>query len=241
MKRTQLLASCASHSDDLANFPLLPQAQWRSRASCRFFTSPLVWISLPLMIVAVELKSRPADSAFTCNQTPRGVVRQKALNDIFNRATASVPASNESSVLLQHGSRRPDGVSKDLLANTMLLVWDATVNSALAWSYVDLAAQWAELAANRKVQKYPDLSNSYCFVILAFKNLGAMNTTARDGGSLRFCSKVFPSVAFYSMTLCIPNWASSPFYAFSLRSDNLQMLWSNLIIPKQLTGFLGGL
>ena len=63
-----------------------------------------------------------------------------------------------------------------------LLVWDVTVTTTLADSYVASAArragEVAELAAARKRANYSEISNSYHFLSLAFENLGPVNMEA---------------------------------------------------------------
>ena len=60
-----------------------------------------------------------------------------------------------------------------------LLVWDVTVVSTLAQSYVAAAARGrgevAELVAARKCGKYTELSMAYTFLPIAVETLGPMN------------------------------------------------------------------
>ena len=63
-----------------------------------------------------------------------------------------------------------------------LLIWDVTVVSTLAQSYVAAAARGrgevAELAAGRKCEKYAELSTAYTFLPIAVEALGLMNESA---------------------------------------------------------------
>jgi len=63
-----------------------------------------------------------------------------------------------------------------------LLVWDVTVVSALADSYVATAARGrgevAELAAARKCQKYADIPSAYTFLPTSMEILGSKNDSA---------------------------------------------------------------
>ena len=77
------------------------------------------------------------------------------------------------------------------------MIWDVTVVSTLAGSYVDTAARGAgavaELAANRKCEKYTDLANNFIFQPIAVENLGPMNISALEflcdlGHKLSSCS-----------------------------------------------------
>ena len=63
-----------------------------------------------------------------------------------------------------------------------MLLWDVTVASTLADSYVASAARGAgevaEQAGTRKYSKYADLSSAYHFVPLAMETLGPMTADA---------------------------------------------------------------
>jgi len=65
-----------------------------------------------------------------------------------------------------------------------LLVWDVTVVSTTAESYVAAAARGrrevAEMAANKKCQKYSELSTPYLFLPIAVETLGPMNDSAYE-------------------------------------------------------------
>ena len=61
------------------------------------------------------------------------------------------------------------------------LVWDATVVTPLASSYVDRAATGAgvvsDLAADRKLDKYSSLSSAYTIQPIAVDNFGGFSTS----------------------------------------------------------------
>ena len=63
-----------------------------------------------------------------------------------------------------------------------LLVWNVTIASTLAASYADIAATDARLvadqAADRKSDKYADLTAFYVFEPIAVENLGPFNALA---------------------------------------------------------------
>ena len=124
--------------------------------------------------------------AFVCRHAPGRIARHQALNDAVCRAlgSASYPATKEPSGLVQQDGRRPDGMTLTPWQAGKILVWDVTVISTLAGSYVDLAAQEvgmaAGLAARRKREKYSDLPRAYTFLPLAFENLGTLDSEAVD-------------------------------------------------------------
>jgi len=63
-------------------------------------------------------------------------------------------------------------------------VWDVTVASTLAGSYVDTAATGAGLvadqAADRKTVKYADLRAQYVFQPVSVENLGSFSSSTLD-------------------------------------------------------------
>ena len=98
--------------------------------------------------------------AMVCKKAPGRVARHQVLNDIILRAinAADVPAVKEPSGLNRQDGKRPDGLSLIPWQSGKPLLWDVTVASTLAGSYVDTAATGAGLvadqAADRKTAKY---------------------------------------------------------------------------------------
>jgi len=68
--------------------------------------------------------------------------------------------------------------------SSKLLVWDVIVVSTTAESYVAAAARGrgevAEMAANRKCQKYSELSTMYTFLTIAIETLGPVNDSGYE-------------------------------------------------------------
>jgi len=106
------------------------------------------------------------------------------MNDQVTRAlvSADVPATKEPVGLTRRDGKRPDGTTQIPWRSGKLLVWDVTVVSTLAGSYVATAARGrgevAELAAARKCQKYADIPSAYTFLPIAMETLGSMNDSA---------------------------------------------------------------
>ena len=77
------------------------------------------------------------------------------------------------------------------------LVWDVTVVSTLAQSYVDRAATGvgmvAEMAAERKVTKYSNLASNFTFQPIAVDNLGALS-----GSTLEFLGDLGRKLSSFS-------------------------------------------
>jgi len=112
------------------------------------------------------------------------IARHSLLNDAIWRAftKAGIPASKEPSGLVRTDGKRPDGVSLIPWRSGKPVTWDVTVIDTLAESYSATASATpggvAELAAERKLEKYSCLPNSYDFQPLAFETLGPINSTA---------------------------------------------------------------
>ena len=96
--------------------------------------------------------------------------------------SAGVPETKEPVDLTCRDGKRSDGTTQIPWRSGKLLVWDVTVVSTLADSYVATAARGrgevAELAAARKCQKYADISSAYIFLPIAMETLLSMNDSA---------------------------------------------------------------
>jgi len=72
-----------------------------------------------------------------------------------------------------------------------LLVWDVTVVSTTAESYVAALAHGrgkvVEMAATRKCQKYSKLSMAYLFLPIAVETLGPVNDSAYEFFEILAC------------------------------------------------------
>ena len=107
-------------------------------------------------------------------------------NDIILRAinATNVPAVKEPSRLNRQDGKRSDGLSLIPWQSGKPLLWDVTVASTLAGSYVDTAATGAGLvadqAADRKTAKYADLRAQYVFQPVSVENLGPFSSAALD-------------------------------------------------------------
>jgi len=81
-------------------------------------------------------------------------------------------------------AKRPDRMTQIPRRSGKLLVWDVTVVSTTAESYVAAAARGqgevAEMAGTRKCQKYSELSTAYKFLPIAVGTLGPINDSAYE-------------------------------------------------------------
>jgi len=121
--------------------------------------------------------------AMVCKKAPGKIARHHVFNDIILRAVgaAGIPAVKERSGLDRQDGKRPDGLTLIPWHGGRSLVWDLTVVSPLAASYVDRAATDAgtvtDMAVTRKTEKYPTLSSAYRFEPIAVENLGVFSST----------------------------------------------------------------
>ena len=124
--------------------------------------------------------------ALVCKHAPSRTIRHQQLNDLITRAIASagIPVTKEPTGLTRCDGRRPDGMTLIPWREGKLLLWDVTVVNPLAESYITTASRTAggvaEQVAERKCNKYADLSSAYSFLPLAFEALGPADIAARE-------------------------------------------------------------
>jgi len=128
-----------------------------------------------------------------CKKAPGKITRHHVLNDIIWRAfgAAGIPAIKQPSELDRQDSKHTDGLTLIPWRGGRPLIWDVTVVSPLAASYVDKAATNAgtvadamsatvpalvALVVTRKTEKYSSLSSTYLFEPIAVENLGAFSS-----------------------------------------------------------------
>ena len=84
-------------------------------------------------------------------------------------------------ILDRQDGKSPDGLTLIPWRGSRPLIWDVTVVSPLAASYVDKAATnagtVADKAATRKTEKYSSFSSTYLFEPIAVENLGAFSSS----------------------------------------------------------------
>ena len=120
----------------------------------------------------VEINGR---HSLACKKSSGRISRHHLLNDILWRAfnSAGTPSIKEPSGLCRSDGKRPDGLTQIPWESGKCLAWDVTVTDTLAASNVSLSAITAggapEEAAERKCQKYSELSATYDFAPVALK------------------------------------------------------------------------
>ena len=105
--------------------------------------------------------------AMICKKASGRITRHQALNDIIARAfnSAGIPVMKEPTGLSFQNGKRSDGLTHVPWQTRKALVWDITVLSTLACSYLVASSQTsgaaAELASAKKINKYADISAAY--------------------------------------------------------------------------------
>ena len=101
-------------------------------------------------------------------------------NELIYHALKSsdIPAVKESTGLSRSDGKRPDGLSLVPWKSGKCLIWDVTIVDTMAQSYLQSTSQnacaAAEMAAERKHNKYVDLEHDYMFVPVAFESFGSI-------------------------------------------------------------------
>jgi len=159
-----------------------------------------------------EFKSVWVDSFGThglcCKFSGGRLVKHKDLNNIINKglSTANVPSSLEPKGLFRDDGKKPDGMTLVPWSKGQCMVWDATCVDTLANSYIDsskrCAGRAAEIAANKKINKYKKLQEqNYLIIPFAVETLGPWCTEAikftNDLGKLMFKATGEPRVKLF--------------------------------------------
>ena len=118
-----------------------------------------------------------------CKRAPSRVLRHHALNECVSRAfsAAGIPVKKEPSGLAHKDGKRPDGCTLIPWRGGKPLAWDVTVCTTVADSYLTAASHTAgavaEQAADRKCQKYAELSAAYEFQPVAVETHGPLSAS----------------------------------------------------------------
>ena len=114
----------------------------------------------------------------SCRHIKSKHTRHSLMNETVMQAlkSAFIPVQVEPPGLSRDDGKRPDGLTLVPWKCGKPLVWDATCINRLAVSYANQSgiegAKVAELAENRKVQKYEQLINNYFVIPVALETLG---------------------------------------------------------------------
>ena len=155
-----------------------------------------------------------ATHSLSCKKSEGCHYRHSAINDILHRAlsTACIPSRLEPSGLVRTDGKRPDGMTRIPWKNGKALVWDATCPDTLAQSYrhqaTSRAGAVADLAEEKKIDKYTSLGSEYSFTPVAIETFGAMGkrslTFVRElGHRVRQCTGEVKAKAYLLQRLSV--------------------------------------
>jgi len=122
-----------------------------------------------------------------CKQAPSRIIRHHALHDVIARAIQTAVSWNTghkgtSGFDYRQDCKRPDGLTLISWQGGKPLIWDVTVVSTLATSYLSSSARSAgaaaDLAASSKEAKYTSLTNSYIFQPIAVEPHGSFSASS---------------------------------------------------------------
>ena len=152
-----------------------------------------------------------------CKKAPGKIARHHVFNDIIWRAVgaAGIPAVKESSGLDRQDGKRPDGLTLISWYGGRSLVWDVTVVSPLAASYVNRAATVADMTATRKTEKYSTISSAYRFEAIAVLGIFSF-TTLNSAAEFVFTQEMRGKLRTYSNAFLSCYNASTPCFCTTL-------------------------
>jgi len=180
-QKAQFLAASAPHSGDwLLTLPVVSCRLKLDDETVRVTAALRLGLNLgaPHTCRCGATADALGQDSLVCKQPASRIARHQHLNDLMTRAlvSAGVPATKEPVGLIRRDGKRPDGMTQIPLRSRKLLVWDVTVVSTTAESYVDAAAhgrgEVAEMAATRKCQKYSELSTAQLLLPVAVETTG---------------------------------------------------------------------
>src|SRR6218665_969824 len=122
------------------------------------------------------------DHSFVCERAHGRSLRHHVINDIIWRALtrAEVPSKREPTGLFRDDDKRPGGATLIPWARGKYLTWDLTIIHTCVASYISnqsgLGRSAAEQAADRKIQKYEGLPESFVFQPIARETMGRYNS-----------------------------------------------------------------
>ena len=117
---------------------------------------------------------------FSCKKSSARIARHSYINDIIYRALvrAKIVSVKEPVGLSRTDGKRPDDLTLIPWQAGKNLVWDITVVSTIANSYLTSTSVTAgsadDLAASRKEGIYVDMATAHIFLPLAFETIGSI-------------------------------------------------------------------
>ena len=117
----------------------------------------------------------------SCKHGSGRLARHHSINDLIHRALicANIPSIKEPKGLLRTDNTRPDGYTLIPWQAGRNLTWDVSIVNTVAASYIQttsvIAGGATEIASERKIVKYVELSNTSCFSPIIFETFGPIN------------------------------------------------------------------
>jgi hypothetical protein len=185
--RARLRAAAAAHSGDWLNaLPISSCGLRLDDNAIRIAVGLRLGANLcePHQCTCGALVSSRGNHGLSCKRGAGRISRHNYINDLVYHSLikAGLPSTKEPSGLFRTDGKRPDGLTNVPWQSGKTAVWDVTIADTLADSYLsstsDTAAAAAELAANRKEDKYAGLSTTHVFLPLAFESLGSIGSKA---------------------------------------------------------------
>ena len=118
----------------------------------------------------------------SCKRGSSKLTRHATINNLIHRALvrARIPSTMEPTGLSRSDGKRPDGLTLVPWSAGKSIIWDVTVVDTLAASYITTTSKTAggaaEIAVNRKEEKYAALSINYNLIVIALETLGPLGT-----------------------------------------------------------------
>ena len=120
--------------------------------------------------MAATLMHKASPYTTVCKKAPSSMARQQVINDIIWRtlSSAGIPAIKEPSGLSRQDGKRLDGLTLIPRLGGKPLVWDVTsTGSVLCRQSSNWPGAVAKMVAERKAEKYHNLSSDHIFQVIA--------------------------------------------------------------------------
>ena len=138
-------------------------------------------IGEPHDCVCGELVDARGSHSLSCKHGSGRLARHHSINDLIHRALirANIPSIKEPKGMLRTDNKRPDGYTLIPWRAGRNLTWDVSIVNTVAASYIQTTSVTAggatEIASERKIVKYVELSNTSCFCPIIFETFGPIN------------------------------------------------------------------
>ena len=182
--RARLLATSAPHSGDwLLAVPISSCGLRLDDEAIRIAVGLRLGCKIgePHDCVCGELVDARGSHSLSCKHGSGRLARHHSINDLIHRALirANIPSIKEPKGLLRTDNKRPDGYTLIPWQAGRNLTWDVSIVNTVAASYIQttsvIAGGATEIASERKIVKYVELSNSSCFCPIIFETFGPIN------------------------------------------------------------------